>query len=77
MSCAHLRLRWRLVLARRSEGSRQGGATVENASQQTKRRFYHGTRADLKPGDLIQPDYASNFTERTSPWVYFSEPIDD
>ena len=39
------------------------------------RRFFHGTRADLKPGDLIQPGYASNFTERRSPWVYFSETL--
>lgn len=40
------------------------------------RRFYHGTRADLKPGDVIQPGYASNYTERRSPWVYFSETLD-
>lgn len=38
----------------------------------SSRRFYHGTRADLKPADLIQPGYASNYTERRSPWVYFS-----
>jgi hypothetical protein len=38
-------------------------------------RFYHGTRADLKPGDLIQPGYLSNYTERRSPWVYFSETL--
>jgi len=43
-------------------------ATPDAAS----RRFFHGTRADLKPGDLIRPGYASNFTERRSPWVYFS-----
>ena len=40
------------------------------------RRFYHGTRADLKSGDLIQPGYSSNYTERRSPWVYFSETLD-
>ena len=40
------------------------------------RRFYHGTRAALKPGDLIHPGYASNYTERRSPWVYFSETLD-
>jgi rifampin ADP-ribosyltransferase len=40
------------------------------------RRFYHGTRADLEPGDLIRPGYASNYTERRSPWVYFSETLD-
>jgi hypothetical protein len=38
-------------------------------------QFYHGTRADLKPGDLIQPSYPSNYTERRSPWVYFSETL--
>ena len=39
------------------------------------RRFYHGTRADLKPGELIRPSYSSNYTERRSPWVYFSETL--
>ena len=36
--------------------------------------FYHGTKADLKPGDLITPGYRSNYShgERTSPWVYMS-----
>ena len=39
------------------------------------RRFYHGTRADLKSGDMIGPGYSSNYTERRSPWVYFSETV--
>ena len=35
--------------------------------------FYHGTRADLRPGDLIAPGYASNYGERKqASWVYFS-----
>ena len=42
----------------------------------SSRRFYHGTRADLKPGDLIRPGHSSNYTERRSPWVYFSETLD-
>ena len=41
----------------------------------TSRRFYHGTRADLKPGDLLQPGYSSNYTERRSAWIYFSETL--
>ncbi len=41
----------------------------------SSRRFYHGTRADLKPGDLLHPGYSSNYTERRSPWVYFSETL--
>jgi hypothetical protein len=40
------------------------------------RRFYHGTRATLTPGDLLQPGYSSNYTDRRSPWVYFSETLD-
>jgi hypothetical protein len=36
--------------------------------------FYHGTKADLKPGDLICPGYRSNYghAKRTSPWVYMT-----
>lgn len=36
--------------------------------------FYHGTKADLKPGDLITPGYRSNYGHgmRTSAWVYLS-----
>ncbi len=36
--------------------------------------FYHGTKADLKPGDLITPGYRSNYGngERKSVWVYMS-----
>lgn len=34
--------------------------------------FYHGTRAVLAPGDLLQPGHGSNYTERRSPWIYFS-----
>lgn len=40
------------------------------------RRFYHGTRAVLKPGDLIRPGYGSNYATRKSPWVYFSETLE-
>jgi len=35
--------------------------------------FFHGTRADLKPGDLIVVGYRSNFTEaKPLSWVYFA-----
>lgn len=39
------------------------------------RTFYHGTRADLKPGDMLQGGYSSNYTDRSSPWIYFSETL--
>lgn len=41
----------------------------------TDRIFYHGTRADFATGDLIRPGYGSNYTDRRSPWVYFSETL--
>ena len=50
-------------------------AKPSTASETSSGRFYHGTRADLKPGDLIQPGYSSNYTERKSRWVYFSETL--
>ena len=39
--------------------------------------FYHGTRADLKPGDLIAPGYSSNYGKRKqASWVYLSGTLD-
>lgn len=39
--------------------------------------FFHGTRADLKPGDLIEVGYGSNFLEgRPLFWVYFAATLD-
>src|SRR4051794_18200007 len=40
--------------------------------------FYHGTRADLKPGDLIAARRPANFgsAERMSNHVYFSATLD-
>ena len=39
--------------------------------------FFHGTRADLKPGDLIVVGYPSNFTDvKPLSWVYFAATLD-
>ena len=38
--------------------------------------YYHGTRADLKPGDLLAPGFASNHAERALSWIYFSSALD-
>lgn len=39
--------------------------------------YYHGTRADLKPGDLISPGYASNYGQRKpASWIYFTATMD-
>src|ERR1700758_2000006 len=41
-------------------------------------RFYHGTKADLRAGDLIAPGYGANFgkLDRTTTYVYFSGTLD-
>lgn len=51
-------------------------AAPSTPSDTSSRRFYHGTRAELKLGDLIQPGNSSNYTERRSSWVYFSETLE-
>jgi len=39
--------------------------------------YYHGTRADLKPGDLIAPGYQSNFgSRRKANHVYLTATLD-
>ena len=39
--------------------------------------FFHGTRADLRPGDLIVVGHRSNFTDvKPLSWVYFAATLD-
>lgn len=39
--------------------------------------FYHGTKADLKVGDLLEPGYSSNYGERrTANYVYLTATVD-
>ena len=39
--------------------------------------YYHGTKADLKVGDLIEPGYASNYGKRKqATFVYLSATLD-
>ena len=47
------------------------------ADEDTARQFYHGTRADLKPGDLIGAGYSSNYGARkAASWVYLTGTLD-
>ena len=39
--------------------------------------FYHGTKADLKAGDLLRPGYSSNFGERKrANYIYLTATLD-
>lgn len=40
-------------------------------------QFFHGTKADLKPGDMLAPGYGSNYGHRKKAnHVYFSATMD-
>ncbi len=50
---------------------------MPNAASTFSPSFFHGTRADLRPGELIVVGYRSNFTDGTPlSWVYFSATLD-
>jgi len=39
--------------------------------------FYHGTKADLRPGDLLEPGYNSNYgVRRNAKYVYLTATLD-
>ncbi|XKI48444.1 NAD(+)--rifampin ADP-ribosyltransferase [Altericista sp. CCNU0014] len=48
------------------------------AGEVTDWTLYHGTRADLKPGDLIKPGHTPNFgnKSRTTNYVYLTRTLD-
>jgi Rifampin ADP-ribosyl transferase len=50
-------------------------AAIDDLSSQ---RFYHGTKADLKPGDLIEPGRPPNFgkRDRITTYVYLTGTMD-
>ena len=49
-------------------------AAIDDLNSQ---RFYHGTKADLKPGDLIEPGFSSNFGKRKkAAYVYLTATLD-
>ena len=49
-------------------------ASTSNINAQ---RFYHGTKADLKPGDLIKPGFNSNYGKRKkAAYVYLTATLD-
>ena len=50
---------------------------MSSAATSFSQSFFHGTRADLKPGDLIVVGYPSNFTDvKPLSWVYFAATLD-
>ena len=64
---------WRGGAVARQERSEPVAAADDLSSQ----RFYHGTRADLRPGDLIEAGRTSNYGKRnTTTYVYLTGTLD-
>ena len=49
---------------------------LANTDELGAKRFYHGTRTELKPGDLIEPGKAPDVGERDSSYVYLTPDLD-
>lgn len=50
---------------------------MANHAGKFSQSFFHGTRADLQPGDMIAVGHKSNFTEvKPLSWVYFTSTLD-
>jgi rifampin ADP-ribosylating transferase len=44
---------------------------------QNSQKFYHGTKADLKKSDLIEPGFNSNYGKRKSAkFIYLTATLD-
>ena len=51
--------------------------SIASAHDLSSQRFYHGTKAQLKPGDQIEPGYNSNYGKRKmAAYVYFTATLD-
>lgn len=52
-------------------------AIFQNNNSLDSGPFYHGTKAELKIGDLLEPGYISNYGERTKAnYVYLTATLD-
>ena len=38
--------------------------------------FFHGTKAELKIGDLLEPQHVSNYQDKKSNHIYFTATLD-
>ncbi|MEQ9376399.1 MAG: NAD(+)--rifampin ADP-ribosyltransferase [Imperialibacter sp.] len=51
--------------------------TESTKNETGKPTYYHGTKANLKPGDLIAPGFQSNYgSGKKAAYVYFSATLD-
>ena len=57
--------------------NRNEDKSTASANEQGSPLFYHGTKADLKQGDLIEPGFSSNYGKRKkTSYVYLTATLD-
>lgn len=50
---------------------------MENRTLDLSQTFYHGTKADIKTGDLIEPGYNSNYgNKKKAKYIYLTATLD-
>ncbi len=50
---------------------------MESTYELSLQKFFHGTKADLKPGDLIEPGFSSNYGQRNkAKYIYLTATLD-
>jgi hypothetical protein len=50
---------------------------VESTTNKDPQQLYHGTKANLEPGDLIEPGFSSNYGQRKkASFVYLTATLD-
>lgn len=50
---------------------------TESSNNQNSEKYFHGTKANLKQGDLIEPGFNSNYGQRNkAKYIYFTATMD-
>jgi rifampin ADP-ribosylating transferase len=57
--------------------NRSEDKSIESTYKLTSQTFYHGTKANLKQGDLIEPGFNSNYGKRKkASYIYLTATLD-
>jgi rifampin ADP-ribosylating transferase len=50
---------------------------IDSVNDKSEEKFYHGTKADLKQGDLIEPGFNSNYGQKKkAKYIYLTATLD-
>ena len=57
--------------------SKSEDKAIASTDKLTSQQYYHGTKADLKQGDLIEPGFISNYGQRNkAKYIYLTATLD-